>query len=164
MLPKATRQALLRLRQLGEVATQKQLDSARRELARVRGRVERAHADLAARLDRKRRAEKRTPSTAGALLARAEFMSWARDDERSARAQLGEALAILRAAERAVDRARGQVEAALRAREATQAYEAALELAAARARSRRDDAASQDRWRRQTALPSGRLTRRKPRR
>ncbi|HZS42444.1 MAG TPA: hypothetical protein VFF06_36690 [Polyangia bacterium] len=150
MVGRATRDALLKLRRVAELDARRAMEAARADLRKAQSARGRAQAALDAAETTIWRTQLRSSKAgrAGELQARAEFLEVARGDAASAREKLRKAERAVDAAERAAESARSAAELALRAREAAQAYETAQALGAARKQNRRDDASSDDRWRR----------------
>jgi hypothetical protein len=146
--PRSTTDALLRLRQVEERAAMRALEAARQAVDRATGarnHAVTARAELAERMERLRATAGKT--TAGQLVARDTYRGELRElaragDERvrAAERALGEAL-------RGLSQAQLQVEQALRSRQATQRQRTVEDKALARRRERRDQAATDDRWR-----------------
>jgi hypothetical protein len=141
--------ALLRLRRLNEMTAQRDLVDARAEVTaaedasrRADGRADAAESELAD-------AEKGDrPHTAGRLAARERFLERLRANSERARHRAEVASQALADAETRLRQAQLGLETALRAREAAESQAAALKIRAERQRARREESASNDRWRR----------------
>jgi hypothetical protein len=146
---KVGRDAILRLRQVGELEARRGLAEAEAQLAAARAAHTRAVAvatQAAARLA----AGGTTDSTvrASRLAAREQYRGAARQELRVAEdARLAAARRLLRA-ETALDGARKKLETAARAKEAATQQVRADKLALARGKARREERASDDAWRR----------------
>lgn len=123
------------------------LQRARDGVERARGARERAVAAQATVAERMQRLNAASARTAGALGLRDAYRSRLRSqlDAASERAQA--TMRALRDATDGLGEAQRQVEKALRAREAAEARRDADDKTEARRRERRDQAASDDRWR-----------------
>ena len=147
MPPRATTDALIRLRRAEEHEATRALERARVAVERTRlarDRAASAHAGLRERLLRLHAASART---AGALGLRDSYRAQLRAQLDGASARVEATARALGEAGRALDDAQRQVEQALRAREAAEAQRDAEDKAEARRRERRDQAANDDRWR-----------------
>jgi colicin import membrane protein len=145
--PRATTEALIRLRQAGEQEAMRALRRARDAVERAQSARERAVAAQGALTERMQRLNAASARTAGALGLRDAYRAQLRAqlDGASERAQA--TARALREATQALGGAQRQVEQALRAREAAEAQRDADDKAEGRRRERRDQTASDDRWR-----------------
>jgi hypothetical protein len=146
--PKTTTDALIRLRQAEELEAMRSLNRAREGVERAtKGR----EAALAAVVGLKQRlhalstASART--TAGTLAQREVYRTQLRKQLDAANLRLQKSERGVAEALRVRDTAQKALEQALRAREAAEAQREATETAESRRRERRDQAASDDRWR-----------------
>jgi hypothetical protein len=164
MLSHATREALCRLRRLEELDARRRLEVARVELARALATHGRA-------LEAQERAEARCTSAqkqplaggrAGRLAAREAFVDEARAAIAVTVARAAATARAVGAAEHAFETARSTFEAALRARDAADAYRAQQAHTRQRARARRAESAVDDRWRPEKSKVAGRASKRRP--
>jgi hypothetical protein len=146
---RVTRDALLRLRRLAE-------EDARRSFAEAQRRVreaQKASERSTERLENSRvileraKAAKSRAQAAGQRAARELFLSGLRDAVEVARASHRSASRGLQDAELSYEKSRAALEWALRAREAAETQESDRKATERRLRSRREDSAAGDRWR-----------------
>jgi hypothetical protein len=146
--PRATTEVLLRLRQVDERETMRGLERARQALERAteaRDRALAVRAELAQQLERTGASRGRT--TAGTLVTRDAYRAQLRGQAATADEELRAAERALRQALHGLTAAQHQVEQALRGRQAAERQRTAEDKALARRRERRDQAATDDRWR-----------------
>jgi hypothetical protein len=146
--PRATTEALLRLRRVDQREAMRALERARQAVDRATEARERAMASRATLAQRKEEL-RATPDrvTAGALVNREAYRAQLRAELEAADERVRARQHELRDAVHELTQAQKQVEQALRAREAAQKQRAAEDKALARRRERRDQAATDDRWR-----------------
>jgi hypothetical protein len=146
--PKATTDALLRLRKADELEAMRNLGRATDALEKAKQARDAAAAGVTA-LERRVKslvsAAGRT--TVGTLAQRDVFRAQLRKQLEAAKSKLTIAERALTETLRARERAQRAVEQALRSREAAEAQRDATSAAESRKRERRDQAASDDRWR-----------------
>jgi chromosome segregation ATPase len=145
---KATTDALIRLRRAEEQEATRRLRQARDGVERATAAREAAvgaWAALKQRLERLAAASGHT--TAGTLSRRDAFRAQLRKQLDAARARVDGTQRVIKQAFRDLEAAQKALEQALRARQATEVQRDAAETAEARRRERRDQSASDDRWR-----------------
>jgi hypothetical protein len=146
--PKATTNAIIRLRQAEEVEAMRVLNRAREGVeraTRARDVALGVQAELRQRLMALRVATER--STAGSLAQREVFRAQLRQQLDTAKRRVQVAERSVAEALRVREAAQQGLEQALHAREAAETRREAVETAESRRRERRDQAASDDRWR-----------------
>ena len=146
--PKATTDALLRLRRTEELEAMRGLNRAREAVERATRGRDTALAALGAleqRMAVLNGAAART--TAGTLAQRDVYRAQLRKQVAAAKARLRTAERAMAEAMRGREAAQRALEHGLRAREAAEAQREATATAESRRRERRDQAASDDRWR-----------------
>ena len=147
MPPRATTDALIRMRQADEQEAMRALGRARDGVGRARAAHEQAVAARAALTERLQRLHAATARTAGQLGQRDHYRAQLRAQLDGAGERVQATARALREATRALAAAQTEVELALRAREAAEAQRDTDDKTEARKRERRDQAASDDRWR-----------------
>jgi len=145
--PRATTDALIRVRQADVEEAMRALQRARDGAERARAGRDQAMAARGALNDRMSRLNAAAARTAGRLGMRDHYRAQLRTQLEAAGERVNATARALRDANHAVDAAQRQVEQALRARDAAEAQRDANDKADARKRERRDQAASDDRWR-----------------
>jgi hypothetical protein len=138
----------LRLRQVDEQEAMRGLERARQAVERATGARDRARAEmseLSQRMEQSRAGSGRM--TVGALVARDGYRTQLRTLLAGAEERVRAGERALRDALRGLTEAQQQVERALRAREAAERQRSAQDKTLARQRERRDQAATDDRWR-----------------
>jgi hypothetical protein len=142
-----TRDALLRLRRVNELGAKRELVDARTALADAeKARLEaEARAETAAEKLRGALAEA-APRTAGKLAARDRFVVQLRANASDSWEKAQAAAEAATRADARLREAQAGLEGALRAREAAESREAALVVQTRRQRTRREEAANQDRF------------------
>jgi hypothetical protein len=146
--PKATTDALLRLRKAEELETMRGLNRAREGVERATRARDLALGTLAGLEQRiKAWSAQGKHSTAGVLAQRDVYRAQLRRQLDVAKGRVQTAERALAESLRGRDAAQRALEQALRAREAAEAQRETTETADSRRRERRDQAASDDRWR-----------------
>jgi hypothetical protein len=145
--PRATTDALIRMRQAEVEESMRALERARDSAERARVTRDQAVAARAALTERMQRLNAAAARTAGQLGQRDHYRAQLRSQLDGAADRLETTARACRDANLAVATAQQQVELALRSREAAETQRDADDKADARKRERRDQAASDDRWR-----------------
>jgi hypothetical protein len=145
--PRSTTDALIRLRQADEHEALRMLQRAKQEADRAQGARDQALALQAALTERMQRLHAASARTAGQLGRHDLYRRQLRAEVETATARVQATERALRTANQALGAAQEKVEQALRAREAVEAQRSADDKAESRKRERRDQAASDDRWR-----------------
>jgi phage shock protein A len=144
---RATTDTLIRLRRADEQEAMRALERARDAAERARAAREQAIAAQAAIAERMHRLHAASARTAGRLGLRDVFRAQLRAQLDGAAERVNATARAWRDASQALADAQRQLEQALRARKAVEAQRDADDKAEARLRERRDQAASDDRWR-----------------
>jgi hypothetical protein len=145
--PRATTDALIRIRQADVEDALRRLQAARDVVERAKVARDQAVSAQQALAARMRELHAATARTAGRLGQREVYRAQLRAQLDTAADRVNATARALRDASNGVGDAQARVEQALRAREAVEAQRAADDKAEARKRERRDQAASDDRWR-----------------
>jgi len=145
--PRATTDALIRMRQAEVEEAMRALQRARDGTERARVGRDQAVAARAALTERMQQLNAAAARTAGRLGLRDHYRSRLRAQLEAASQRVEATSRALREATHAVTAAQAEVERALRTREAAEAQRDADDKADARKRERRAQAASDDRWR-----------------
>lgn len=147
MPPRATTDALLRLRQAEIEEAMRDLERARQAAERARAARDQAVAARAAIMERIHRLNAAAARTAGQLGLREHHRARLRAQLDGAAERIEATARASRDATHGVASAQHRVEQALQARKAAEAQRDADDKAEARRRDRRDQAAADDRWR-----------------
>jgi chromosome segregation ATPase len=145
--PRSTTDALIRLRQADEHEALRMLQRAKEQVDRARAARDQALAVQAALTERMQRLHAASARTAGQLGRHDLYRRQLRAELATATERAQVTARALRAANQNLGAAQQKVEQALRAREAVEAQRTADDKAESRKRERRDQAASDDRWR-----------------